>query len=98
MRFYQLVVLPDVTDGEGEDHDEWFTSLAAAKTRRAELIQVGGCGKQGPELGIWEVDLAELPTRKLILNLLNRSGYIKSVRRVVEDYVYKRGPDEEETE
>lgn len=39
MVLYRLEIAPAESDGEGEDHDEWFGSLRAARRRRAELIR-----------------------------------------------------------
>jgi hypothetical protein len=39
MKLYQLHVEPEDSAPEGESADEWFTSLTAAKRRRAALIR-----------------------------------------------------------
>lgn len=86
MRVYQLHIAPSECDAEGEDHDEWFSSLIAAQRRRADLIAEGPDLKYGEDFAIDAVDLAQLAPKTLALALLNRKGFVKSRRRVVGPY------------
>lgn len=89
MIVYRLEVAPSDSDGEGEDHDEWFSSLQAAKKRRGELI------KQDPDLEdhrygedfeIEKITLADDSRLKLILAILNRTSFYTSREQVVPPY------------
>lgn len=99
MKLYQLNVQPQEHEGEGEDHDEWFTALGAAKKRRSQLIRSmpADSYKFGADYSIDEVELVDLPTRALVLAILNRE-YVVSRRAVVEEYSPPTDdqPDEDE--
>lgn len=81
---YRLSVAPGEADGEGEDHDEWFTSLKLAKARRKELIDDDPELKDhryGEDYQIDRCEFAPLPQRALLLRVLNRDGmFAVSVR------------------
>lgn len=86
---YRLGICPDESEGEGEDHDEWFGSLAEAKKRRAELIQLDPHLKghrYGEDFEIDRVSFRDLPRRKLLLAVLNWEGCVEQVEQVVRRY------------
>lgn len=90
MKLYCLSIAPSESDGEGEDHDEWFTSLEAAKRRRRELIRdnPGLVGhKFGRDFEIEEIIFAKLPQKALALAILNRRGYVAQRTVVVPSYI-----------
>lgn len=89
MIVYRLGRLPSEDAPEGEDWDEYFSSLAAAKVRRRELIRedpdlVGHPTKRDFEIEATE--LANLPKKKLALALLNREHYVAGRTVVVPHY------------
>jgi predicted RNase H-like nuclease len=89
MRLYQLCIAPGEYEVEGEDHDEWFMSLKAAKARRAELIAENPELTEhrfGEDFAISAVDVKQLSPRNLALAILNRSGWQKARREVVAAY------------
>lgn len=85
MKVYQLVLRPGEYDGEGEDHDEWFSSLALAKRRRAQLKREGLL--QHGDGAINRCVLVDEPKKRLALALLNQEACFRSVRRVVEPWL-----------
>lgn len=87
MKLYRLNILPQEHEGEGEDHDEWFTSLGAARKRRSQLIRnmPEDSYKFGADYDIDEVELVDLPPRAMVLAVLNRECVVSS-RTVVEAY------------
>lgn len=90
MKLYRLRIAPDGTDGEGEDHDEWFSSLEAAKSRRRNLIRDNPGlldHRYGRDFMIEEIVLLKLPPRQLALAILNRRNYVARRNTVVPDYV-----------
>lgn len=93
MKVYQLHIAPSDADGEGEDHDEWFSSLKAARARRAELIaedpQLEGHA-YGVDFKIEVHEVRPLPRRELVLALLNRRGCFFGGETVVPDYSPRR--------
>jgi hypothetical protein len=93
MKFYRLEIAPDESEGEGEDHDEWFSSLEGAKRRRSELIRrdphLDG-HRYGSDFAIHCVVLKDLPKRALVLAVLNRRGYTKSDDKIVSVYCVPR--------
>lgn len=82
MKLYRLKVAPDESDGEGEDHDEWFTSLIAAQKRRRYLIKntPNDGYRYGEDFEVSEVVFVELPPRALLLRVLNRTAFIDTSR------------------
>lgn len=89
MRLYRLGIVPPESEGEGEDHDEWFQSLREAKKRRKELIDMSPAlldHRTGTDYEIEVVDFVALPLRKLLLAVLNRTGYAERRREVVPPY------------
>lgn len=87
MKLYRVVVHPDETGSEAEDHDEWSWSLAKAKRIRARLIRLdpGGLGfRYGENFAIQRVELPRLD-RAGILAVLGRR--FVSVETVVGAYV-----------
>lgn len=89
MILYRLNIHPDESAGEGEDHDEWFSSERAARRRRSELVEESPCllgSRYGSDYAIDKVRIATLPQKRLALALLNRRGVFVSVRRVAEPY------------
>lgn len=89
MRLYQLSVAPGEYDGEGEDHDEWFMSLKAAKARRVELIAENPeltDHRFGADFAISAVDVKQLSPRNLALAILNGRGWQKASREVIAAY------------
>ncbi len=93
MKLYKLDVAPDESAGEGEDWDEWFPSLDAAKDRRQELIDANPTmdgHRYGKDYAVSRVTFTELPPLKLLLAVLNRVGCHKRVEVVVLAYA----PDE----
>ena len=97
MHVYRLHIKPLESDSEGEDHDEWFTSLRAAKKRRAELIRNNPTLNDHPTGCDFDIDCYEvkkLPRTALILALLNRRDSAWSTRRVEVVRPYK--PREED--
>lgn len=95
MKLYLLENQPDESAGEGEDWDEWFTSLRAAKVRRRGLIasvkppetpvwaQQQPVGFSGEDFGIYEVTLVRVSARELVRRALNRRGYVETRVQVV---------------
>ena len=78
MIVYRLKVEPAEYDSDGEDHDEWFGSLRAARERRRELVTEDPALEEhrtGQDFAISRVTVADMPRRKLVLALLNRTGY-----------------------
>lgn len=96
MKLYRLSILPDPTDPEGEDHDEWFSSLRAAKKRRSGLLREGACSRDVPDLEITENELADVPERQLLLRVLNRCGFIAREKVVVPGVTLPRRDDNED--
>ena len=89
MKLYKLDIAPGESNGEGEDHDEWFSSLDAAKKRRQELIDANpsmGGHRYGEDYAISRVEFAELPPLKLLLAVLNRTGWNKHTEVIVPWY------------
>ena len=84
MKLYRLKIAPSQTDGEGENHDEWFTLLSAAKIRRRILAHEMDWSdhRYGQDFAIEEVEFVDLPPKKLLLAILNRT-FVKTVRVVV---------------
>ena len=82
MKFYRLGI--DGTASSLEDRDEWFGSLRAARRRRSELIRCTPLHAVADEdFEIEEVELADLPAKKLLLSILNRSGFAQRRALVV---------------
>lgn len=80
MKVYQLNVVAGENDADGENFDEWFTSLRAARARRAELIAETKASnfenvKYGHDLKIVCFEVADMPLSKLVLALLNQRGW-----------------------
>jgi len=93
MKLYKLEIAPPETEGEGEDWSEWFTSLQAARKRRAELIEQDpklSDHRYGHDYEISRVTFASLPLRELLLAVMNRKGISKS-EVVVSYYEPRRG-------
>lgn len=90
MIFYCLNIAPDEYGIEGEDLDEWFTSLNAAKHRRQELIDGAGSEQApGEDLSIDAIVVrSDLPPKQLLLNVLNRKAWMKSLTRVVPPHCF----------
>ena len=90
MRIYRLGIEPGEANSEGEDHDEYFSSLDAAGRRRAELIRedpdLDG-HRYGEDFEIERIDLADLAPRAMLLAILNRKGYIAAREVVVAAYI-----------
>ena len=92
--FYRLEIAPSESDGEGEDHDEWFTSLEAARRRRAELIRADPHlegHRYGSDFCVSRVILRDLSPKALVLAVLNRAGHVESSEEVVPEYKPKHG-------
>ena len=96
---YRLDISPDESAGEGEDWDEWFTSLSEAKTRRRGLIAanptLSGL-RHSQSYAIHRIVLAPLPKKALVLAVLRRLGYSSSSEFVVDDYSARPVPPIEE--
>ncbi len=90
MIFYRLNVEPAEWDAEGEDHDEWFTSLAAAVAQRKSYIKLDPTLDRHPTgrdfriEKVWFTD--KLSEKQLILRVLNRRAYIVRTQKVVDWY------------
>ncbi len=85
MKLYVVRIAPDVSQGEGEYHDQWFSSLRKAAACRAKCLLTVDWAQHryGRDFEIQEVELAnDLSPRELLLAVLNRRGYVNS-RRVV---------------
>lgn len=78
MKLYVLRRWPHEDAGEGEDWDEWFTSLRSARARRRELWDAARPG----ELRIERVIFSDLSKKALLVAVLNRTGYAKSFEEV----------------
>lgn len=92
MIFYQLNITPDDSAGEGEDHDEYFTSLTKAKARRSEIMRQGEV--EPYDLEIEKITLTDqLSTKDIILAILNGRGYIATRESVVAPYQRDRRSD-----
>ena len=80
---YRIHGRPGEYDGDGENHDEWFSSLKAAKLRRAELehdakavLSVDpNAFKFAEDFEVERVYFRGLPPQALLLAVLNRRGY-----------------------
>jgi len=73
VRVYRIDIAPSDSDGEGEDHSEWFSNLALAKKRRRALIASGAGGERyGEDYEISAYELPKLPPLKLALWCLDR--------------------------
>jgi hypothetical protein len=92
VNFYRLSIAPNESEGEGLDCSEWFTSLMAAKRRRAELIaawmpngaNAGESHHLGCDYAIDRYVLARgMKRRDLILAILNRTGWAEHVPETV---------------
>ena len=98
MNVYRLGIRPSEYDSDGEDFDEWFSSLAEVRQRRAELIreskethrqEAAECREWEvpravrPDYEIEKIELVDLPTKELALALLNRRRYIAARTIVV---------------
>ena len=94
---YRLGICPDESQGEGEDHDEWFSSLREAQRRRAELIRLDPHlegHRYGEDFEIDRVVFVDWSLRKLLLAVLNWDGCVEARDQVVPRYVpTKRGED-----
>lgn len=82
MHLYRLSIAPDINggDGEGEDHDEWFSSLRAARRRRSELIREWKDAwpdhPYGEDFSVHKVTFQDLPKKALLLQVLHRVHYL----------------------
>lgn len=88
MKLYRLHIHPGEADGEGENHDEWFTSFVDALARREALIrETPDDGyKYGTDYGIEAITFADLTPKKLLLAVLNREGYVASRHTMMRPY------------
>jgi hypothetical protein len=84
VRVYVLHIAPDPTE-EGADNDLWFSSKTEVLRKRRELIKAYPEATE-PDYEIEEVVLAKLPTKKLVLALLNRTSFAGSRKIVVAEY------------
>lgn len=102
MKFYRLQIASGETC-EGEDADEWFTSLRAAKKRRTELIQEGRVESNehpfGSDYEIWRYTVnTRLTAKTVMLRILNRnnnhtaSPWCSDIVQVVDAYRPHREP------
>lgn len=89
MVIYRLNVAPGKDQDEGENCDEWFGSLEAAKRRRTLLIQ-GNRDLEGHRYGsdyqIDRVVLVDLPPKQMALALLNRMRCFVEQTMVMKEY------------
>lgn len=93
MNLYQLQIAPGEYEAEGENHDEWFASLDAARERRRRLIAEDPELKDhrfGRDFEISRIAVADLPLRALLLKVLNRTGWQRERSVVVPAYYPKR--------
>lgn len=93
MKLYRLGICPGEGEGEGENWDEWFSSLREAKKRRAELIAQNPDGDNARMLEDFEIEQCEipdLPRKRLAILLLNRRGFVTNSKQVVAPYRYDR--------
>tara|TARA_R110002110_G_scaffold225632_3_gene439705 strand:+ start:2902 stop:3318 length:417 start_codon:yes stop_codon:yes gene_type:complete len=76
-------------EAEGEDTDEYFASLYAAKRRRRELVSEMTKVKAEIDggLAIERMKIAKMPRKVATLALLNRRRYVDHVEAVVPEYV-----------
>ncbi len=98
MNFYRLNVAPDEYDSDDKDCNEWFSSLDAAKKRRADFIATHPTRdgqRDDSDFSIDHVTLTTLGPKALLLAVLNRAGFISAEVTVVEAYTFK--PRVEET-
>jgi hypothetical protein len=75
MIMYRINIIPCDTDGEGENWDEWYSSLAKAKKRRAELRRNPDYSYCGENYRVDRVTLPNLPKKKLVLKALNKTYF-----------------------
>ena len=90
MKVYCLHIHPDESDESKTNRNEYFSSLAAAEKRRANLIAEDpnlDDHPLGSDYAIWSLTLAKLPTKKLVLAILNGVGYVVKRDEVVPDYL-----------
>lgn len=94
MTVYQLHISGSDYDADGEDFDEYFSSLEAARRRRKQLIDADPKMKDCRFDSDYKIDKLTLSTklspRQLILAILNRKGYVKERETVVEEYQVKQ--------
>lgn len=85
MKFYELHIAPNEYEGEGEDLNEWFTSLSEATARRKELIALNSTDlRYGRDYAIDQVTITDdLPTKQLVLAILNRKDFVAERKTVV---------------
>lgn len=86
---YRLEVAPAESQSEAEDHDEWFTSFRAAKRKRAQYIRedphLEG-HRYGEDFQITRIEFRDLPPKRLVLNIMNRRGYMENAKLMLEPY------------
>jgi len=90
MIVYRLHIAPNEGQGEGEDCDEWFSSLSVAIKRRSDLVRDNPNMEghlYGADYQIDKVVLAKLPLKQLALAILNRKEYFIDQTIVVQEYV-----------
>lgn len=78
MKLYRINITPNEHSGEGENHSEWFGSIAAYKKRRRELIKDPDYSYCGSNYSVDRVDIPDLPKKKLLLRALNNKGFFPS--------------------
>lgn len=89
MIVYRVGISPAEYEGEGEDHDEFFSSLKVAKARRAELIKGNPTledNRYSEDFEIERIKVANLPRRDLILAILNGEGWVEERATIVPPY------------
>lgn len=90
---YVLRIDADENQAAGAEYDEWFTSLATALRRRAELIERNPTEENQrvrESYAIDKVELYKLPPKDLLLLVLNRDRrFIRSSTNVVLSYVFQ---------
>jgi len=78
---FRVHIAPSESDGEGEDHDEWFGTKREALARRKELIDENPNLEEhrfGEDFQVDRVEFAPIPKRALLLRVLNGDGMYRS--------------------
>lgn len=100
MNVYQLHIQPGEYDGDGENHDEFFSNLELAKMRRSDLKKespyAGGGSRGGEDFEIERLTLTKLSPKELILACLNRKYFVAESEVVVPAWVRSFPPDDPE--
>jgi hypothetical protein len=87
MYLYVVRITPDDGSGEGENWDEWFSSLSAAKKRRQEILRAAKDNSEysciDPDESIEKITFVSCPKKKLLLKVLNQTGFVAKSESII---------------